>query len=216
MKGSGSEMGGRKGNSTGDALDAGLRTLVRVSGAVAARDGPRMDAVLAEALEARPEGVEEVLVQSYLFVGFPAALNALARWRRISGRNAPPPRIDDPALRSGRGEEVCRRVYGNQYERLRSNIERLHPDLDRWMVEEGYGKVLGREGLGLMERELCIAALLAVQQVPVQLHSHLRGALAVGATPGQVEAALEAVNEMVSPLFRPRVRQIWDRVRPPR
>jgi 4-carboxymuconolactone decarboxylase len=216
MNGSSRQAEKGDGAASGGGLDRGVRALVRVSGAVAGRDQARLDAVLEEALENRPRDVEEVLVQSYLFVGFPSALNAMARWRRISGRPAPPPRTDDPGLRLDRGEDVCRRVYGDQYERLRSNIAELHPDLDRWMVEEGYGKVLGREGLTLTERELCILALLAVQEVPVQLHSHLRGALEVGATPRQVQAALVAVNEMVSPRFRPRAQEIWDRVRSPR
>jgi 4-carboxymuconolactone decarboxylase len=51
---------------------------------------------------------------------------------------------DDAALWRARGQEVCRAVYGGQYPRLRENVRDLHPDMERWMVEEGYGKVLGR------------------------------------------------------------------------
>jgi len=36
-----------------------------------------------------PTPVEEALLQSYLFVGYPAALNAFALWRQLSGRPAP-------------------------------------------------------------------------------------------------------------------------------
>ena len=59
------------------------------------------------------------------------------------------------------------------------------------MVQEGYGKVLGRSGLSLVARELCIVALLAVLDVPKQLYSHLRGALNVGADVWQVSQALK-------------------------
>ena len=59
------------------------------------------------------------------------------------------------------------------------------------MVGEGYGKVLGRPGLDLATRELCIAALLAVLRTPRQLYSHLRGALNAGAETAEVEEVLQ-------------------------
>ena len=49
------------------------------------------------------------------------------------------------------------------------------------MLAEGYGKVLGRPGLALEVRELCIVAILAGQDAAPQLYAHLRGALNVGA-----------------------------------
>ena len=54
--------------------------------------------------------------------------------------------------KTDRGEEVCRTVYGGQYEGLRRNVRDLHPDMERWMVVEGYGKVLGRPGLDPQRR----------------------------------------------------------------
>lgn len=196
------------------ALPPGLEALVRVSGAVATGDRLRQRAALEAALEvADPATVEEVLVQSHLFVGFPGALNTLGLWRRLSGRPPPPARHDEPSSRKDRGREVCSRVYGDQYPALRRNIARLHPDMDRWMVEEGYGKVLGRSGLGLRDRELCIVALLAVGGVPVQLYSHLRGALQVGASESMVTATLEALRDLMDPEEWSRAQQVWTRVR---
>ncbi len=198
----------------GGVLGRELGALVRVSGAVATGDEDRQRAALEDALEAAdPVAVEEVLVQSHLFVGFPGALNALALWRRVSGRPASGARGDASTTRGRRGEEVCRRVYGDQYPALRANIAHLHPDMDRWMVEEGYGKVLGRPGLGLRNRELCIVALLAVAGVPVQLYSHLRGALEVGATEAMVQETLEAVRDLMTPNDEGRARQVWERVK---
>ncbi len=108
-----------------------------------------------------PTAVKEALLQGYLILGYPVALNALARWREISGRPASAPPEDDWTGLPQRGADVCRRVYGGAYGGLRNNVRALHPDLERWMVEEGYGKVLGREGLDLAERELCVVAMLA-------------------------------------------------------
>jgi alkylhydroperoxidase/carboxymuconolactone decarboxylase family protein YurZ len=45
-----------------------------------------------------------------------------------------------------------------------------------WLVLEGYGKVLSRKGLSMMERELCIVAVLTVLKFDDQLYSHINGA----------------------------------------
>lgn len=194
------------------------RVLVRVAAALGAAgpaaEGRELEAALDEAArEADPEEVEEVLLQSYLFLGYPAALNAFGLWRRISGRPAGSAAPDRPGGSGARGEAVCREVYGAQYEGLRLNVRALHPDMDRWMVAEGYGKVLGRPGLPLVTRELCIVALLAVVDAPAQLYSHLRGALNVGAPPEAVEASLEEAFRIADPRAVRRSRETWRRVR---
>ena len=106
-------------------------------------------------------------------------------------------------------------MYGGQYRRLRDNVRRLHPDMERWMVEEGYGKVLGRPGLSVQDRELCIVAQLVVLDVPLQLYSHLRGALNVGAGESAVEAALQVGLEYAEPAARTRAHETWQAVRAP-
>jgi len=207
-------------------LGPGVRSLVRASGAVATRDRDTiLEALDQGSMHADPRDMEEVLVQAYLFVGFPGALNALALWREVQARGSGHDaggadgdvRVDSPSRedlppdeQEERGEEICRRVYGERYEDLRSNIRRLSPDLDRWMIREGYGKVLGRPGLDLAVRELCIVGLLAVLDAPVQLYSHLRGALGVGADSVEVEEALWAVDDLMDPEARARA---WDRWR---
>lgn len=195
-------------------MDEGLRSLIRLSAALGGGDRDRIDSAIADAAEhADPVAVEEALLQSYLFLGFPAALNAIGEWRRRTGRPAPEPARDDPAEWRRRGEEVCARVYGGQYERLRENIAKLHPEMERWMLTEGYGKVLARPGLELRERELCIAAILAGQDAEPQLYAHLRGALNTGARVDEVEEALGLACGMLPPERAERARAVWARVR---
>ena len=183
--------------------------LVRVSAALASRNAVQVDEALGQALaHADGDAVEEVILQSYLFLGYPAALNAFAQWRDLSGRPAAAT-TDSSDSWAERGEVVCRAVYGGQYEGLRANIGALHGDMERWMVVEGYGKVLGRPGLPLVMRELCIAALLTVQDVPRQLYSHLRGALNVGASPDQVEETLAEALPLCSVGARARAGETW-------
>jgi 4-carboxymuconolactone decarboxylase len=186
-----------------------------MSGRVALlRVAAALDAALeAAASGAEPDAVEELLLQAHLFVGFADALNALASWRERSGRDAPAPLDEDPALWPERGEAVCAAVYGRNYARLRSNVRALHPEMDAWMVTAGYGRVLGRPGLDLVSRELCVVALLAAWGAPRQLHSHLRGALNVGASPGEVTEAVEAGCEAVDGERAGEARRLWAEVR---
>ena len=198
-----------------EALTRDLGILVLLSAALSARDEEAVDAALGEALAhgVDPVGVEEAILQSYLFLGYPAALNGFARWRSVSGRGPAPPMEDDPDLWQERGERVCSAVYGHRYPALRENIRALHPDMERWMVQEGYGKVLGRSGLSLVWRECCIVAILAVQGVFKQLHSHLRGALQVGGTPEEISSVLEVVRPFQAPPAAEAVARTWDEVR---
>ena len=188
--------------------------LIRVAAALS----PCSTADLRQALRAAvdgadPDQVEEVLLQSYLFAGYPAALNGFRLWREASGRPAPAASVDDPAVWAERGAGVCRQVYAGQYERLRSNVAQLHPDMERWMLNEGYGKVLGRPGLDLATRELCIAALLASMDAEPQLYAHLRGAVNAGASEDEVEAALREAGRGMSPDRSRAAREVWARVR---
>lgn len=201
--------------SPADALSADARrALLRVAAALATRDEPAIRAAMVEARDAAPPGaVDEVLLQSHLFVGFPDALNALALWREVSGTAAPPSAGEDPAAWPARGERVCAAVYGANYGKLRVNVERLHPDVDGWMATGGYGRVIGRPGLDLATRELCIAALLAVWNVPRQLHSHLRGALNTGASVAQVDEAVEIACGYLPRDRAAEVRALWAEIR---
>jgi 4-carboxymuconolactone decarboxylase len=133
--------------------------------------------------------IEEALLQTYLFAGYPRAIEALNLLSEIwpaTERPVGPSR----QFWSARGERLCRRVYGRSYRKMRSNIERAHPQLAEWMVDEGYGKVLSRAGLDPISRELCAIGALAVLSVPRQLEAHVRGARNVGATPRQVALAV--------------------------
>jgi 4-carboxymuconolactone decarboxylase len=197
-----------------DALEPPRLALVRVAAALATRDPAAVRAALDQAAAvADATGVEEVILQSHLFVGFPDALNALATWRECSGTAAPAASGETAAEWEARGEGVCHAVYAGNYAKLRENVRGLHPDFEGWMVTGGYGRVIGRPGLDLATRELCIAALLAVWNVPRQLHSHLRGALNAGARVDEVDQAVEVACGMISPTAREAVRALWGEIR---
>jgi 4-carboxymuconolactone decarboxylase len=193
------------------------RALVRLAAEIAAGSEADVRAELARAQQdVRVEWVEEVILQSYLFAGFPRTLNAAREWRKVSGRAAPlsdeGERLDRAGEWQQQGEATCAIVYGPSYERLRQNIRALHPALDAWMIVEGYGKVLSRPQLDLARRELCIIAACAASRQDRQLHSHLHGALHAGASETAISETLSAIATLVSPDDATRYRMLWAKV----
>jgi 4-carboxymuconolactone decarboxylase len=138
----------------------------------------------------RRRAAEEAVLQSYLFAGFPAAINGLSALRRgwpasgATGRRAASrPARSNPSQTArwrARGQDLCSRVYGPAYGRLRERMRELSRDLDEWIVTEGYGRTLGRPGLPFQARELCAIAVLAATGAARQLAAHLAGVERVG------------------------------------
>jgi 4-carboxymuconolactone decarboxylase len=193
-----------------------LRALARLSAAIAAgsEDDVR-GAIHGCVAGADPDAVEEVILQSHLFCGFPRCLNAAREWRRISGRPAPAAPVDDGNSEqwTNAGEGTCETVYGSSYRQLRKNVQALHPLLDSWMVEMGYGRVMSRPGLDLRTRELCVVVACAAGGQDRQLHSHLHGALNAGASPEEIDGVLDAVRGMFDESMHARSVMLWKKVR---
>ncbi|MGK2934819.1 MAG: carboxymuconolactone decarboxylase family protein [Gemmatimonadaceae bacterium] len=198
-------------------LDEETRAIVRISAAIAGGSEADVRRELEAGVRvASGVVIDEVILQSYLFAGFPRALNAARAWRTVGP--AAPARVTEPAAGDGlerwraRGEETCRIVYGDSYESLRGNIRALHPDLDEWMIVDGYGKVLGRAGLDLRRRELAIVAACAATGQQRQLHSHLHGALNAGASEPEISATLDAISDLVPPGDAAGYRQLLEKI----
>ena len=211
------------------ALDAATAALVRQSARITAASEAEVREGFAEcnAAQVSQRWQEELVLQSYLFAGFPRALNAAREWRKsqdaTAGHDGERSGVASFASRANegyadvfewreRGEETCAVVYGKFYEKLRGNIRALSPSLDEWMIVEGYGKVLSRDGLDLGRRELCIIAACAAAGQDRQLHSHLHGALNAGVPAEVVRAALDALAGVVSEEMLVRGKMLFVRV----
>jgi 4-carboxymuconolactone decarboxylase len=194
-------------------LDDATRALVRLAATITTGTEQNVRNALAASSIIPAVWTEELILQTYLFAGFPRALNAMREWRRIHPSPAAP--VGTSTVDDWRrdGERTCAAVYGEMYERLRDNIEGLHPLLDEWMITEGYGKVLSRPGLDLMRRELCIVAACAAAGQERQLHSHLHGALNVGVPVDVVDEAVEAIADVIADESARSTRMLWARVR---
>ena len=194
-------------------LDEPTRALVRLAAALSAGSESEVRVRLQEASTSTPATwIEELLLQTYLFAGFPRALNGMREWRRMSRNIAAPGESPGDASVRAAGEATCARVYGDMYDRLRVNIRALHPLLDEWMIVEGYGKVLSRPELDLPRRELCIIAACAATGQDRQLQSHLHGALNTGVPTETVSAALHSLDGVVANELLTRAINLWQRI----
>ncbi len=199
-------------------LEAKTAALVRVAAAIAEGKIPELKARLAATRDAGvpPLWIDELLLQSMLVVGYPLALVAFTVWREVSGplpdqggHDAEQLAHEDWESWAERGAAVCRAVYGRAYHKLLVNLRGLHPALEDLVLVDAYGKVIGRPGLDLKRRELATVAAIAVLGTAQQLHSHLRGALNVGASEAEVEAVLALIDGDLDPEHRERAWEQW-------
>ena len=134
----------------------------------------------------------EALLQNYLFAGYPSAMVSLKILREYFP-NATHRNTDDMNLYhyKKRGEQNCKLIYASKYDKLIYNVRHFSPDLSKWLVLEGYGKVLGRKGMSLKERELCIVSALSILKFKDQLYSHINGAARTGAKLFEIKSVIE-------------------------
>jgi 4-carboxymuconolactone decarboxylase len=155
--------------------------------------------------------MEELLLQSFLNIGYPLTLAAFAVWREVTGSE---PVDGGESLLHGehgrwarRGEARCAEVYGRTYHKLLLNLRSLHPAVESLVVVDAYGKILGRPGLDPARRELCTLAAITMLPAPRQLHAHLRGALNLGWSKEDVDAVLVFAEQDLDP---PRALKVWE------
>jgi 4-carboxymuconolactone decarboxylase len=178
------------------ALDAS-QAVARLSAAIAANDAGGVAREAAAAIQSGlpAAAVYETVLQSYLFVGFPRAIEAFFAAKPVLEAHGGIPAAPDPpspAEWTARGEALCRRVYGRHYEKLVDTMRGFSPDLAAWMIVEGYGKTLARPALSPVEREYGVLAILTVTKMWRQLRSHAIGTVSVGGTRAGARAAIEA------------------------
>jgi 4-carboxymuconolactone decarboxylase len=151
----------------------------------------RVALAAARTADVRRRAAEETALMLMLYAGYPSALESLRVLNTAWPGRALRTREGGTARWRARGEALCREVYGTAYGKLLPAVRALHPDLAVWMVEHGYGRVLARKGLAVVERELVTVAALASLGWERQLVSHVLGALRVGAGEVATHAALE-------------------------
>jgi 4-carboxymuconolactone decarboxylase len=187
--------------------DTEILNFVRISCAVCVRSEFILERELISALNNKidPAVIREVILQTYLFAGFASTINAMIVFNKLVPGNKDYLREVGESLEfwRERGIQLCKQVYGNQFEKMVENMNQLHPDLADWMIIEGYGKVLSRPFLSAKVRELMIVAMTAVLNVERQFHSHVRGALNVGAKGDEISKVFAETKSFMDPASIP-------------
>jgi 4-carboxymuconolactone decarboxylase len=85
-------------------------------------------------------------------------------------------------------------IHGPVAKATLESLKEVCPDLGRFVVEFAFGEVYSRPGLDLKTRQLLtIASLTTLGTAPLQLKSHIKGALRVGCQKAEV---VEAILQM--------------------
>lgn len=167
-----------------------------VSASVVLRKDENLSELLhySKKLKVNKQKIYEAILQTYLFAGYPAALNALKIFGKIyncSKKNYKTPEIQE--LKTA-GTKTCKKIYGDKFDKLISNVSSFSPELSEWLVIEGYGKVLSRRSLNLKKRELCIVSILSVLKFEDQLFSHINGAVRLKTKFEDIKALFKALK----------------------
>lgn len=178
------------------------RSLSLYAAAIATADEKLLDRTTEIGLlySVTPKEFYEVVLQSYLFLGFPRMLTAadhLSQHFEISNPKSLLEKISNTESDTWftNGIQLCRRVYADNYHALRQKVEACSPEVFRWMVIEGYGKVLSRPGLGIVDRELCIISTLMMDNCEKQIYAHVRGAANVGVPSDLIRHVIDDLGE---------------------
>lgn len=194
-------------------LDPYLGRLLRLSAAICLGNWSALRALRRAAPPGEPDrGWREAVLQAHLFAGFPRVVEACEVLAEDGGLGAPEP-AELPAHpdRFAEGRALFDQVYGDLAAPVRARLQAHHPVLAGWIEGHAYGRVLARGGLSPARRELLAVACLAALEQDRQLASHVRGALRVGATAPELQAAVDAVAELLDERALRSARRILER-----
>jgi 4-carboxymuconolactone decarboxylase len=97
-------------------------------------------------------------------------------------QSVPPADGGPPSEAYRRGVERRERIVGTRGNQRRRIWAALHPDLERFILEVGWGGVLSRPGLDEKTRELVTLGILLALGRDREVTTHFHGALNVGLT----------------------------------
>lgn len=143
----------------------------------------------------KADKIYETILHSYLFCGFPAVIETLKIFKIYFPEFKSDYQGYDILKYNSAGIDNCKLVYKNNFKKLIANMIYLSPEMKEWMIIEGYGKVMGRKGLSLREREFINLSILSTKYYENQLHSHIKGCLNLGASKSDILAVLKKIKK---------------------
>jgi 4-carboxymuconolactone decarboxylase len=204
-----------------EGLSEHLRTVSSIASLQASGDRRNLVAILDSAITNGDDlkVAYELLLQGYLFCGYPAAIESFFCLEQVlkrkcglhlNGISARP--LESSTGMLGRGAIIGRKVHGDKFERIDNKISALCPDLGYLMVAEGYGHVLSRGGLDIKTRELAVVSSLTALGAHRQLNSHIRGSRNVGCEDSEIYETIFTCLLWISPERVIESLKLWSRI----
>jgi alkylhydroperoxidase/carboxymuconolactone decarboxylase family protein YurZ len=152
----------------------------------------------------------EAVLNLLPYTGYPRTLNTMSRFQKVyppylqqrSGGQAPQP--TEPWQHYAASVWVERSapirhqlgVGGPEAQPLTAQLAQLSPELAEWAAYDAFGRIFGRAGLSLLEREAVVMGALIAQGAP-QIAVHYQALLRVGGNDTLVETLFGAVSDIV-------------------
>ena len=170
----------------------------------------------------------EAVLNLLPYTGYPRTLNTMSRFQKIypqyvqnrSGGKEPHP--TEPWQQYATSSWVERSatirqqlgVGGPGAEALTKQLVQLSPELAEWAAYDAFGRIFGRSGLSLLERESVVMGALIAQGAP-QIAVHYKALLRVGGSDTLVDALFAAVSDIVDANSLALARQYMSAARKP-
>ena len=152
----------------------------------------------------------ETVLNLLPYIGYPRTLSTMMSFQKVypnyirdrSGGKDPQPTEpwQDYAAKVWveRGTEIQQQLGfgGPGAEEFTKQLIQLSPELTEWVRYDDFGRVFGRAGLSLIEREAIVIGVLIAQGAP-QIASHHRAMVRVGGSEAVIDALVEAVAGVV-------------------
>ena len=142
----------------------------------------------------------EAILQLVAYTGYPRTLNALATYRAVSGVAVSPRPSEEwgdfaLAVWPERGAAIFRQLWPGHD--LADNVRPLSAELAEWVVNDDFGRIFGRPGLTVLEREAVVVGSLVAQRTTPQLRSHRLAFLAVGGDDTTLDALVANLADLL-------------------
>jgi len=168
----------------------------------------------------------ETVLNLLPYIGYPRTLSTVISFQKVhpqyirerSGGKDPQPTEpwQEYAVKVWveRGAQIQQQLGfgGAGAEDLTKQLTLLSPELTEWVRYDDFGRVFGRAGLSLIEREAIVIGVLIAQGAP-QIAAHHRVMLRVGGSEALIDSLVEAVAGIVDAKVVAAARQYIAKVR---
>ncbi len=152
----------------------------------------------------------ETVLNLLPYIGYPRTLSTMERFQKVfpnyfaERASSESARSTEPWLEFAttswgeRGAKILQTLAGGpeENEKLMQWLTELSPELAEWVIYDDFGRVYGRTGLSLIEREAIVLGTLIAQGAK-EIKFHYKAMRRVGGDDALIDALLDSLSEIV-------------------